>query len=126
MSERNIALKRWQLLARTLNRSLKQLEGEDILYEDKKFSVRRFSSFKLLNLKNVLLEGEALNSSWWLYKCLVYGKLCEALIRHVTNCFGTNELVGFNNTSNICVWPSEECLTYYLLKVSHVCSNENK
>lgn len=36
-------------------------------------------------------------------------------IRHVNNALTPEDLMGFNNTGNICVWPSEEVLAYYIL-----------
>ena len=111
--QRTTARKRWRLLARALGHSADFLEAE-LLGEAPEISVRRFSSFGLL--RPVLLESEP-DCSWWLYTALLDGRLCELLVRRLSKCFTANELVGFNNTGNVCVWPSEECLAYYLLKV---------
>lgn len=35
-------------------------------------------------------------------------------IGHRNRTFSAEDLMGFNNTGNICIWPSEETLTYYV------------
>ena len=40
------------------------------------------------------------------------------IIKHITESTSLEALMGFNNTGNICVWPSEEVLAYYCLKYS--------
>jgi hypothetical protein len=112
--ERKVAQKRWRLLARALTRSLNFFEDE-VLGGSEEISARRFTSFDLL--RQVHLENED-ECTWWLYTGLLDGDLYEVLVRRISKCFTANELIGFNNTGNVCVWPSEECLAYYLLKVS--------
>lgn len=112
--DRNTAQKRWRLLARALTRSPDPLDDES-QGENEEISVRRFTSFDLLH--PVHLENEP-ECTWWLYTgCRLDGELHEVLVRRISKCFTANELIGFNNTGNVCVWPSEECLAYYLLKV---------
>ena len=40
------------------------------------------------------------------------------IIKHITESTSLEALMGFNNTGNICVWPSEEVLAFYCLKYS--------
>lgn len=116
---------RWRLLARALTRS-----PELPLLIDKKekdeISVRRFTTFNLITsvkLNNGKIDNDSL---WYEYSCLINeNKLYTVDIRTIQKSFTANELIGFNNTGNICVWPSEECLSYYLLNNKHICKNKN-
>lgn len=114
------AQRRWRLLARALSRSPELFP--EIEYDD--ISVRRFTTFNLLRpllLENVAADHE---SSWYEYSTIIDNDLFDVQIRKVNKNFTANELIGFNNTGNVCVWPSEECLGYYLLKNRIICRNK--
>lgn len=92
------ARRRWGLLARALTSSRGPSEQQDII------SVRRISNFGLVQIT-------ALSSNWYSYSVKEY----SVKIRHLNNVLTPEDLMGFNNTGNICVWPSEEVLAYYVL-----------
>lgn len=108
------ARKLWLLLAKTLH---KQKCHQDLNV----VSVRRVNHFGLLDIAQQ--EG-----TWFLYtlnfkradedECF-YVKVC-----HVELSLTANHLMGFNNTGNICVWPSEEVLSYYCLDNSYLFNNK--
>lgn len=115
------AQRRWRILARALTGSPEPI-GSD---SEEEVSVRRFTSFGLLKcvlLENTLADGE---SSWCEYSTELDGRLYDVQIRRISKCFTASELIGFNNTGNVCVWPSEECLAYYLLRNRSLCRNRS-
>ncbi|KAG7213792.1 hypothetical protein KM043_003012 [Ampulex compressa] len=114
------ARRRWRILARALTGSPEERPRDR---RDEEISVRRFTSFELL--KTVLLENVPADpeSRWYEYSVALENELAAVQIRRISKSFTANELVGFNNTGNVCVWPSEECLAYYLLKNRLVCRN---
>ncbi|KAM0735489.1 Calmodulin-lysine N-methyltransferase [Formica fusca] len=115
------AQRRWRILARALTGSPEPIGSES----DEEVSVRRFTSFGLLEcapLVNAPADGE---SSWCEYSARLDGRSYNVQIRRISKCFTASELIGFNNTGNVCVWPSEECLAYYLLRNRGLCRNRS-
>ncbi|XP_023288400.1 calmodulin-lysine N-methyltransferase [Orussus abietinus] len=115
----NTALRRWRLLAKALTCSprLMSQTKDDI-------SIRRFTTFGLVSplvLVNVVTDP---GSTWCEYSTVINDKFYDVQIRRINKNFTANELIGFNNTGNVCVWPSEECLAYYLLKNEWICRNK--
>lgn len=108
-------------------------------------SIRSFTSFNLLKVINLESidshtgEGTSAGSLWkrYSYGSSANGKFeaysekspssegterspsnfeVSAIIRHLPEKTSLEAMMGFNNTGNICVWPSEEVMAYYCLK----------
>ena len=107
------ARKRWKILASVIKK-------ETIETEQNKISVRRFSGFNLFVKKSIQSEA---GCEWVDYhlqnQVLENVSLCEQkplFIKQRSRQVVLEDLTGFDNTGNVCLWPSEEVLAYYLLK----------
>ena len=105
------ARERWKILASVIKKKALDKEGS-------KISVRRFSGFNLFSKKLYQNEGDY----EWL-ECRLGDEIMEdssvhkpLLIKQRSRQVILEDLTGFDNTGNVCLWPSEEVLTYYLLK----------
>ncbi|XP_019893114.1 calmodulin-lysine N-methyltransferase [Musca domestica] len=124
----NTARKRWKILAKVLRKDSEETvssSGEECAAEQNA-SVRRFKSFDLLR-QDSFEDHSTLNylgkaENWYKYKVILdtgssgtaqqeYTVNIHHMDRHLT----ATDLMGFNNTGNICVWPSEEALTAFVL-----------
>ena len=107
-----IARRRWKILARALQKNgdvdTTPNDVDDII------SVRRFTTFDLVTSRPILLCSDP-SASWFEYTAMIAQDKYSLKIRHPTRNFTAAELMGFNNTGNICVWPSEEVLAYHIL-----------
>ncbi|XP_034242648.1 calmodulin-lysine N-methyltransferase-like isoform X2 [Thrips palmi] len=111
-----IARSRWRILAQALQKCE--------VVPTMPSSVRRFQSYGLVSalpLEN-LHEDSA---TWYEYRATIGQDLFSVLIRHPKRTFTATDLMGFNNTGNICVWPSEEVLAYYSLCNPNTFSNKS-
>lgn len=85
-------------------------------------SVRRFGGFNLIEC--IPLGGESGDSktkaepfpdNWFSYETRMNDDVFTLNVHHI-EMVSVSELMGFNNTGNICVWPSEEALSTYVLE----------
>lgn len=68
-----------------------------------------------LNNMNPYLVDKVKNYSWHKYSCTLDDSEYFVHVSHRNRTFSAEDLMGFNNTGNICIWPSEETLTYYIV-----------
>lgn len=98
------ARRRWKILASVIK---KQALGKENL----NVSVRRFSGFNLFSKTFFESEGD---HEW--SQCRLPGFDKPLLVKQRCRQVTIEDLTGFDNTGNVCLWPSEELLTYYLLQ----------
>ncbi|XP_064601278.1 calmodulin-lysine N-methyltransferase-like [Liolophura sinensis] len=108
----SISRQRWKLLAQVITRQPDYLSDP----ENNSVSVRRFNNFGLLEVR-VHEDGisKDSNSVWLEYSSKDFADI-SCVIRQLQGNVTLDTLLGFNNTGNVCVWPSEEVMAYYCLK----------
>ena len=109
------AKERWKLLAQALKRK-----------EKDKFesSVRNFVSYELYCIaKHEQMDTKG-TEKWYSYQLKKSKVVSPISVRFLSDQFTAEELFGFNNTGNVCIWPSEEILSYYCDKFQHLLKNK--
>lgn len=106
-------------------------------------SVMSFSSFRLFTVTQHFPEKSVQNDSkkeqpnccneskltedrgkWFRYKACINKSTSEGtgaittdvIVKYISDKTSLETLAGFNNTGNVCIWPSEEVMAYYCLK----------
>lgn len=108
----DVARARWTLLRQVLKQ--KSLDNEEV----QRVSVRRFSSFNLFSRSRLTtLEPEdPADGDWVEYRSASFPQF-SALLRDNLGPIRVDEVLNsFDNTGNVCVWPSEEVMAHYCLK----------
>lgn len=109
---REIARKRWSLLANALLAKNHQTDAIDSNF---------FNIFNIIPLPQLAIE----DALWYQYSIDIDQNSYSVKIRHLLRTFTIQELTGFNNTGNVRVWPSEEALAYVCLKHRQVFDNKS-
>ena len=101
----NKAKKRWGILAEVIKSKQTKLETDG--------TKRSFESYNIL--KSEIID-KCDEFSW---QKISYAD-ASVDVRYMTPKLSLNQLVGFNNTGNVCVWPSEECLAVYSMQNKNI------
>ncbi|KAH8276700.1 hypothetical protein KR018_010886 [Drosophila ironensis] len=120
--QQNTAQKRWKILAKVLRKDSEETvsSSSDEFSEEQTASVRRFKSFDLLRQDSfedhMSLKCLGKTENWYKYRMKLANEIEYSVnIHHMERQLTASDLMGFNNTGNICVWPSEEALTALVL-----------
>ena len=105
------AAQRWSILAN----AIKSKHSSSVETGGSKRSFQSYNILKVSPLEQV--EGEENSDDRWR---LVSYKGASLAVRYLSPRLELSQLVGFNNTGNVCVWPSEESLAVYCLNNKHL------
>ncbi|XP_013886019.1 calmodulin-lysine N-methyltransferase [Austrofundulus limnaeus] len=110
----HVARARWTLLRQVLRQ--KQADGPEV----KEVSVRRFATFELFIREPLGEHSNTSDDQWVEYKSVFFPEY-SAFLRDNLGPLRVNEVLNsFDNTGNVCVWPSEEVMAHYCLQNHHM------
>lgn len=118
MSVTSIAKRRWKLLAKALCNRQQNVNQKSIEANTNDYylaSIRRFTCFNLFQRIPINKTTNDTNQIWMTFRTIVNGMEYSIHLREVKQKLTPEHLIGFNNTGNICLWPSEESLAYFVL-----------
>ena len=113
MSKKQAALKRWNILADVI-------KSKNCVTTEHSGSKRMFHSYNLVKVEPLDEDTEAAGAeAEAVWKVVSYREV-STRVRYLAPRLDLGQLTGFNNTGNVCVWPSEESLAVFCLNNLHL------
>ena len=113
MSKKQAALKRWNILADVI-------KSKNCVTTEHSGSKRMFHSYNLVKVEPLDEDTEAAGAeAGAVWKVVSYREV-STRVRYLAPRLDLGQLTGFNNTGNVCVWPSEESLAVFCLNNLHL------
>jgi len=118
-----LARQRWRMLGEIL--LSKNLESSS---EHENISVMRFKTYGLC-VRSSLPSNNEDDGTWCQIEFPLFednhSNILSLDIRLCSTKIDYADLIGFNNTGNTCIWPSEEVLAFYCLKGKEIFENKS-
>jgi uncharacterized protein C2orf34 homolog len=114
ISKLGLSKLRWKILSQAVRQgfNLKPCLG----------SIRQFSGFNIFEVRELYSDEYG---KWFQFVSKDKKNLVSIKVRILTLKLSTQEIInGFDNTGNICIWPSEEILAYYCSKNVNLFENK--
>ncbi|XP_051936627.1 calmodulin-lysine N-methyltransferase [Hippocampus zosterae] len=112
-SHDGVARARWSLLRQVLRG--KQSDNPEV----KRASVRRFATFELFS-RTRPASHDSSDEQWAEYRSVFFPEYGVFLRDNPGPLRVSQVLNSFDNTGNVCVWPSEEAMAHYCLRNRHM------
>ncbi|RNA34385.1 calmodulin-lysine N-methyltransferase [Brachionus plicatilis] len=126
---------RWKFLK-------KAILNKDSAFSDSRHSIRRFNSFGFIKCVKEAYNSSRLktdryeqdedlvvknkkNYEWYSVAIPSIDPRISLNVRFYNSSVNLNDLTGFNNTGNICLWPSEEIMALFCAKNSTIFDNKS-
>lgn len=103
------AVKRWM----TLSNAIMKRKGQEMMAIQ---AEEQFLIFEAVTLPEVSCSGR-----WYRVNFTAEDKMSVEVHIYAAHNLSLNELIGFNNTGNIRLWLSEECLAHFLIHHRTIC-----
>lgn len=107
---------RWKTLSSVFKR-LRKNESECVVEKAKPF---RFPAFNVIEIRPDIAPPNALDRLWLRVTSPRFNTDVDLKICTRLQSLKLQDLTGFNNTGNICVWPSEEVMAGYCMENLHL------
>ncbi len=116
----SLAKKRWKILSGAIVKAskAKKKKMEETANGENPI---RYPNYGLLRVEKTEPRDQEPDRVWYRVSIARDGDTKDSLeICVLRPDFSVHDLMGFNNTGNVCVWPAEECLAAYCLENSEV------
>lgn len=116
------ARSRWSKLANVISKKVGVVTDSNVLQQDSSETDSfRFPAFGVIDIRPDIAPDSVLDRLWFrVHSSPEWHESIDLKVCVRSQSMKLKDLTGFNNTGNVCVWPSEEVLGGYCLENSHL------